>query len=179
MSGCAHTLPSSSTCYDHPAMIATVQVLIIITVANAAPVVLSFLLGKRNGQPVDGGRHWRDGRRMFGPSKTVRGVVAAVIATTLVTVLLGLPLAAGAAAGILAMAGDLASSFTKRRLGLVPSSRFIGLDQVPEAFLPLLALVPLPMISPASGITAAALFVLLGPPASWVLYRAGIRREPH
>lgn len=160
-------------------MIATVQVLIIITVANAAPVVLSFLLGPRDGQPVDGGRRWRDGRRLFGSSKTVRGVIAAVVATTLVTALLGLPPLAGAAAGTLAMVGDLASSFTKRRLGLVPSSRFIGVDQVPEAFLPLLALVPLPIISPGSGIAAAALFVLLGPPTSWMLYRAGIRREPH
>ncbi|WP_091638987.1 CDP-archaeol synthase [Aquisalimonas asiatica] len=160
-------------------MIATLQVLIIITVANAAPVVLSYVLGRRSGRPVDGGSRWRDGRRVFGPSKTVRGVIAAVIATTGVTALLGLPLLVGAAAGALAMAGDLASSFAKRRMGLMPSSRFIGLDQVPEAFLPLLVLIPLPMISTTSGVAAAALFVLLGPPASWMLYRAGIRREPH
>lgn len=160
-------------------MIATLQVLIIITVANAAPVVLSFLLGRRKGYPVDGGRRLRDGRRLFGPSKTVRGIIAAVVATTLVAALLGLPPLVGAAAGALAMAGDLTSSFAKRRLGLTPSSRFMGLDQAPEAFLPLIAVIPLATITPASAVAAAVAFVLLGPPASWMLYRVGIRSEPH
>jgi hypothetical protein len=38
-----------------------------------------------------------------------------------------------------AMAGDLLSSFVKRRLDLAPSSRATGLDQVPESLFPLLA----------------------------------------
>jgi CDP-archaeol synthase len=38
-----------------------------------------------------------------------------------------------------AMAGDLLSSFVKRRFGLAPSSKATGLDQIPEALFPLLA----------------------------------------
>jgi hypothetical protein len=37
------------------------------------------------------------------------------------------------------MAGDLFSSFLKRRLNLPPSSPALGLDQVPESLFPLLA----------------------------------------
>ena len=37
-----------------------------------------------------------------------------------------------------AMSGDLLSSFLKRRLGLAPSSRATGLDQIPESLLPAL-----------------------------------------
>ena len=37
------------------------------------------------------------------------------------------------------MAGDCLSSFTKRRIGLEPSSMSVGLDQIPEALLPAIA----------------------------------------
>ena len=37
------------------------------------------------------------------------------------------------------MAGDLLSSFLKRRLNLPSSSQAIGLDQVPESLFPILA----------------------------------------
>lgn len=37
------------------------------------------------------------------------------------------------------MAGDVCSSFVKRRLGLPSSSRALGLDQIPESLFPLLA----------------------------------------
>jgi hypothetical protein len=39
----------------------------------------------------------------------------------------------------MAMAGDLLSSFVKRRLQFQPSSRATGLDQIPESLLPALA----------------------------------------
>lgn len=44
----------------------------------------------------------------------------------------------GLAAGVVAMAGDLSSSFVKRRLGLPASERATGLDQLPESVLPAL-----------------------------------------
>jgi CDP-2,3-bis-(O-geranylgeranyl)-sn-glycerol synthase len=45
----------------------------------------------------------------------------------------------GLVVALSAMAGDLVSSFLKRRMGLRPSSQAIGLDQIPESLLPLLA----------------------------------------
>ena len=47
---------------------------------------------------------------------------------------LGLQLAA------LAMAADLATSFVKRRLNLAPGREVPGVDQIPEALVPLLVL---------------------------------------
>ena len=42
----------------------------------------------------------------------------------------------GVVIGATAMAGDLLSSFCKRRLKLAPSSQALGLDQIPEVLLP-------------------------------------------
>ena len=65
--------------------------------------------------------------------------MVAVVGGAVGSELLGIPWHIGAMIGILAMAGDLISSFVKRRVGMPPSSRATGLDQVPEALLPLLA----------------------------------------
>jgi len=53
--------------------------------------------------------------------------------------LLGHTVTRGAVIGSAAMAGDLFSSFVKRRFGFQPSSRATGLDQSPESLFPLLA----------------------------------------
>ena len=53
--------------------------------------------------------------------------------------MLGLDLKIGFIVGTTAMAGDLITSFVKRRLGLPASSRATGLDQIPESLFPLLA----------------------------------------
>jgi hypothetical protein len=66
-------------------------------------------------------------------------VVLAVVATAGAAALLGLGWKIGALIGIVAMASDLLASFVKRRLGLPPSSQAIGLDQIPESLIPLLA----------------------------------------
>ena len=77
------------------------------------------------------------------------------------------------------MAGDLLSSFIKRRLNRPPSSRAIGLDQIPESLLPLLACHEALALTAADiGIVVAAFFagaVIL----SRLLYRVGLRDEPY
>ena len=160
-------------------MIAALQVLLVITAANAAPVLVSLIMGRRPAQPVDCGYRLADGQRLFGESKSFRGIAAAVAAAALTGLALGLPPAACALAGLLAMAGDLVSSFAKRRLALAPSSRFLGLDQGPEALLPLGALIPLAGLPPWGALMGALLFIVLGPPLSWLLFQAGIRGQPH
>jgi CDP-2,3-bis-(O-geranylgeranyl)-sn-glycerol synthase len=115
-----------------------VVILVLLLVANGAPIVARNWLRRRMDWPVDCGLRFVDGRPLFGPAKTLRGVVAAVIGTGCVAPLYGLSIASGALFGCFAMLGDLASSFTKRRLGVKPSDGVLGLDQVPEALFPLL-----------------------------------------
>jgi CDP-2,3-bis-(O-geranylgeranyl)-sn-glycerol synthase len=77
------------------------------------------------------------------------------------------------------MLGDALSSFAKRRLGLEPGDRAIGLDQVPESLLPLLALMGpygLDWLDLASLVLAFTLFSLL---VSRVLYSFKLRKRPH
>jgi CDP-2,3-bis-(O-geranylgeranyl)-sn-glycerol synthase len=114
------------------------ELLILLTVANGTPVVAKRLFGSAFAQPLDGGALFADGRPWFGPSKTIRGVVLATLATAAAAGVLGLGWKVGALLGVVAMAGDLLASFIKRRLGLAPSQA-VGLDQIPESLLPMLA----------------------------------------
>jgi hypothetical protein len=59
--------------------------------------------------------------------------------TALGAILLGLAFWLGLLVASTAMAGDLLSSFLKRRLHLAASSKATGLDQIPESLFPLLA----------------------------------------
>lgn len=77
------------------------------------------------------------------------------------------------------MAGDLFSSFLKRRLHLPPSSRATGLDQIPESLFPLLAchwMLALTVVDIAVGV---ALFFIGELVVSRVLYKFRARRHPY
>jgi CDP-2,3-bis-(O-geranylgeranyl)-sn-glycerol synthase len=118
--------------------------LALLLVGNGAPLLAGLALGERLAAPVDGGRQLTDGRAIFGPHKTWRGLAVAVLATAAAGALAGIGAAWGAAAGLLAMLGDLASSFVKRRRARPPGTESLLLDPLPEAVLPLAALsVPL------------------------------------
>jgi CDP-2,3-bis-(O-geranylgeranyl)-sn-glycerol synthase len=112
-------------------------------IANAAPVVISLLMGQRWNAPLDGGLRLYDQRPVLGPSKTIRGVFTSVLATALLASLLGFSPVTGAGFASLAMLGDICSSFIKRRLGIAPSRSVPLLDQLPESLLPLCTLVDL------------------------------------
>jgi CDP-diglyceride synthetase len=115
------------------------QLLFMLMLANGTPVIAKKIFGDHFSYPVDGNCTFADGRPFFGRSKTIRGVVLAVLVTAASAPLVGLGWKAGLLIGTAAMAGDLVSSFLKRRLNLPASSRASGLDQVPEALFPLLA----------------------------------------
>src|SRR5262249_19143285 len=95
------------------------------------------------GGEIDDGRKLIDGRALFGPAKTIRGLVLSILLTSAFAALTGVPWNVGAVIGATAMLGDLVSSFAKRRMNLEPSARAIGLDQIPESLLPLLVSQPL------------------------------------
>src|SRR4029078_12738602 len=107
------------------------QLLMLLAVANGTPVAAKLILGDAFAAPLDGGVAFADGRPLLGASKTIRGVVLAIVATVISAALLGLGWKVGLVVGATAMAGDLSSSFIKRRLGLAPSSQATGLDQIP------------------------------------------------
>lgn len=114
-----------------------VILVLLVMVANLAPAVTDLLMGRRWNAPLDGGLSLPDRRPLFGPTKTIRGVIASVLATGIIATLVGLSPAVGAGFACLAMAGDIGSSFMKRRLGIASSRSVPVLDQLPEALLPL------------------------------------------
>lgn len=105
--------------------------------AHAAPVAATLALRGAATWPIDGGRILWDGQRLLGSSKTWRGLVAAAIATPVTAIAVGQPAMLGLQFAALAMAGDLGTSFVKRRLHRPSGAAMPGLDQLPEALLPL------------------------------------------
>ena len=154
-------------------------VLLLVFVANGAPILASWLLGLRFGQPLDCGIRFTDGRPIFGPTKTVRGILAAVVVTEATASMLGLGHGIGALIGALAMVGDLGSSFVKRRLGIGSSDMAALVDHLPEALLPAAAVAPLLGLSVADVVIVVALFQLLEMPLSVVLFKLRIRQRPY
>lgn len=157
----------------------TLEILALLVAANGAPVLAYHLPGQLGRQPVDGGRKMPDGRPLLGGSKTWRGVLAALGASILLAILLGYGALFGLVFALLVVAGDLLSSFLKRRLGLVPSSRSTGLDQLPESILPsIYAVMHLGVEWWWVPLWAVA-FMLLEIVASPLLFRLHIRKRPY
>jgi CDP-2,3-bis-(O-geranylgeranyl)-sn-glycerol synthase len=156
-----------------------VAFVLLLTVANGTPVVARKLLRGFLSYPIDAGKTFIDGRPIFGPTKTVRGVVLATIATSACAPLLGIPWATGLVIGLTAMAGDLTSSFVKRRLGYPPSSRAVGLDQIPESLFPAIAGMSLKVLTGADVILVVALFTVGELVLSGLLFRLHLRDQPY
>jgi CDP-archaeol synthase len=161
----------------HPLLL--LKVLLLLVVANGTPVVAKRIFGPWFARPLDGGLSFTDERPLFGPSKTIRGVVLALLVTAVAAPLLGLDPLIGLAVAASAMAGDLLSSFVKRRLGLASSSRATGLDQIPESLFPLLACsawLPLGAADIAAGV---AIFLAGEILLSRLLFHLKVRDRPY
>ena len=113
-----------------------IDVLVLILVANATPVLATKLFRQRFSRALDFGYRLLDGQPILGPSKTWRGLFASLLMTSLAAWLLGYSALAGCWIALLSMLGDSCSSFIKRRLHRPSSSHFMGLDQIPESLLP-------------------------------------------
>jgi CDP-diglyceride synthetase len=152
---------------------------LLLALANGTPVIAKRIFGRRLARPLDGGITLPDRRPLFGRSKTIRGVLASIVVTTAGAPLVGLEPYVGAIMAAAAMAGDLFSSFVKRRLNFPPSSQALGLDQVPESLIPLLAcrdalsLTALDIVLVVAIFFAGELFV------SRLLYKVHLRDEPY
>lgn len=129
-------------------------------------------------QPLDNGLIFRDGRPLLGRSKTWAGIACSLAACAVLAPILGLTIEVGLCAALAAMAGDLSSSFIKRRLGLSSSAPAPGLDQVPEAILPLFALKAFLPLTWSDMTIALLLFVFGEIAIAWLLERCGLGESP-
>jgi CDP-2,3-bis-(O-geranylgeranyl)-sn-glycerol synthase len=155
------------------------QLLALLTLANGAPIVAKKIFGRHFARPLDGGIIFFDGRPLFGHSKTIRGITASILVATASAPSIGLDLTNGAIVAGAAMAGDLFSSFVKRRLNFPPSSQTLGLDQIPESLFPMLACrealsLTIPDIALGVGVFFFGELIL-----SRLLYQVHVRDEPY
>lgn len=157
----------------------TVQLLILLMMADGTPILLQRLLGDRFGWAIDGGCRFADGRPWFGPSKTWRGLIGGIFAAAWAAQVMALPWSLGAIVGAASLAGDLISSFIKRRLGMASSGMALGLDQIPEAFLPLWVVRDVFGLSWIYIAWFLAMFVVLELVVSAILFRLRIRNRPY
>jgi CDP-diglyceride synthetase len=155
------------------------KLVVLLAVANSTPVILSRFLGNRWSYPLDFGVIFVDGRPLLGSSKTIRGILFSVLATAVAACVVGLGLKTGFVIGSVAMAGDLFSSFLKRRMGLIASSKATGLDQVPESLFPLLACRPTLSLTTLDIAAAVAVFFLGEVFLSIVFFKLHVRDRPY
>ena len=155
------------------------QVLVLLTVANSAPVVIKTIFGGTAAWPLDFDCRLQDGQPLLGKSKTIRGVVGAILCAAGSATLIGLDWRVGALTAVGAMAGDLLSSFIKRRLTMRPSSMALGLDQIPEALFGALAARAAVQIGVADIVIITLVFFCGQVIVSRGAHAIGLRDEPY
>ena len=159
--------------------IAILQSVALLTIANGTPLIAKKIFGRHFARPLDAGVTFFDQRPLFGSSKTLRGILLSILATTASAPLVGVNPGVGTVAASAAMAGDLFSSFVKRRLNLPPSSQALGLDQVPESLFPLLACRDSLSLTANDIVLGVAIFFVGELVVSRLLYKAHLRDEPY
>lgn len=155
------------------------RLLLLLAVANGAPVVAKKVFGTRWSAPLDAGWRFVDGRPLLGPSKTMRGFVVAVAGTAVAAALMGFSLGLGSVVGAFAMLGDALSSFVKRRLNIASSGRATGIDQIPEALLPLIVIRGVLELSLPEVAAITLSFFVLEMPLARLFFRLGLRDRPY
>lgn len=155
------------------------SLLIMLMVANGAPIVARKLLPSVGACALDGGHRFFDKRPIFGSAKTVRGIVSACICTAAISPLLGFAVFTGITIACGAMLGDLISSFIKRRLAIPSSGQALVLDQVPESLIPLLFVQAQFNLEIVEIFMVIAAFFLIGLIISRILFKLGIRHKPY
>jgi len=153
--------------------------LLLIIVANASPIITRKLLKDKWDYAIDFNMNFIDGQPLLGASKTWRGLVSSLLITSIVGLIFGYSISTGLFIALLAMAGDLSSSFIKRRFRQPCSSRALLLDQIPESLFPALAMMnpfnlDLPLV-----IILIILFILFELGISRILFALGIRKRPY
>jgi len=96
---------------------------------NGAPVIFG------GGTPIDFGRSFSDGERIFGDHKTIRGFVSGLMIGFVVALFESYFVSSSlfllaVLASLGALLGDLAGAFVKRRFRIKPGAPLPGVDQL-------------------------------------------------
>jgi CDP-2,3-bis-(O-geranylgeranyl)-sn-glycerol synthase len=144
--------------------------------ANGAPVIGG------GGRPLDFGKIFFDGKRIFGTNKTFRGFFFGLsigIGVGLIeTLLFGYPIWLGVLSPLGALLGDLTGAFLKRRLGIAPGGMLPIIDQIDFVLGALLFSLPLGMIT----WQLAVAILLITPPihlfTNFVAFKLKLKKNP-
>ena len=144
--------------------------------ANAAPVLAG------GGLPLDFGKNFVDGRRVFGKNKTFRGFFFGLAIGVLVGLtenfLFGYPLLFGVLSPLGALMGDLAGAFLKRRLAIAPGGVLPIVDQIDFVVGAIVFSLPLSIIS----LELAIAMLIITPPihllTNFVAYKLKLKSNP-
>ncbi len=148
-----------------------IGILIFLFFANCLPVLAKVVLGKRHGYPIDGEVLWLDNKPLFGPNKTIRGIIISITGGMVVCSLIGQPWWIGGVVATLVMTGDLTSSFIKRRFTIPSGKDLFPLDHLLESLFPVLFLVPILSLTWLHATIIVITFILAAYPASlWWKY---------
>lgn len=151
-------------------------------VANATPTIFG------GGKPIDLGKKFIDGKRIFGDHKTIRGLISGIICGILTGPLLYLlqlePNLYHSTIKALLLSigthiGDLLGSFIKRRLNLKPGASAPILDQLGFLVCALLITYPLYPTDTTTIIILITLTLILHPLTNLIAYLAKIKETPY
>ena len=144
--------------------------------ANAAPVLAG------GGTPMDFGKNFVDGRRVFGKNKTFRGFffgLAIGLLVGLVEVFLfSYPILFAVLSPLGALLGDLTGAFLKRRLDIAPGGLLPVVDQVDFVVGAIVFTLPLAIIS----LELAVAMLIITPPihllTNFAAYKLKLKSNP-
>jgi predicted MPP superfamily phosphohydrolase len=149
---------------------------------NFLPPLANVIWGERFNKPIDGGRFFFDQQRIFGNHKTIRGALCSLLGGTAAAPLLGVDFRVAAVASVLTMAGDLLSSFIKRRMNKPCGSNVIVFDQTFEVLFPVLFLKRFLQLTWIQILTILLLFIVIAYLGScfwsFVMFRAPQENYP-
>lgn len=158
-------------------------------IANMAPVFANSIPGiNRWNAALDFGRSWR-GKRIFGDSKTWRGVLFGVFVAVVVGLLQYRVIASSAEStsfiilatavmGLGALLGDALKSFFKRRRDFPPGENWLPFDQIDYIIGGLLFVYPLVHFSLPDALMILIMYSLLHLSVNYIGYLIGMRQKP-
>jgi len=144
--------------------------------ANAAPVLAG------GGSPMDFGKNFTDGRRIFGKNKTFRGfffgLAIGVLVGLMENFLFGYPILFSVLSPLGALLGDLTGAFVKRRLDIAPGGLLPIVDQIDFVVGAIVFSLPLSIIS----LELAVAMLIITPPihllTNYAAYKLKLKNNP-